>query len=63
MPELSKPPLGQSFFRLPDRREIEVVIVETEDGRILARTRDELELIEKSRQAPRPPAAGESPRG
>lgn len=59
MAELSRPPLGRSFFRLPRKREVEVVLVETPDGRIVARTPDELELLEKSKEAPIAPSPAE----
>jgi len=42
-------------FRLPDAEEVEVVIVRLDDGRIVARTKDELELLE------RPPATDPPP--
>lgn len=59
MAELSKPPLGQYFFRLPQKREIEVVFVELDDGRVVPRSREELELLEKTKSAPIAPAPAE----
>ena len=63
MPESLKPPLAESIFRLPDNREVEVVFLELPDGRIIARAKDELELVEKSENAPSLPPTGESKRG
>ena len=40
--------LGTSLFRLPEGREVEVVLVKLADGRIVGRTRDELELLESA---------------
>lgn len=54
MPKESK--LDESSFRLPDGEDVEVVIVRLEDGRIVARTKDELELLE------RPPATSTPPK-
>lgn len=54
MPKESK--LDESSFRLPDGEDVEVVIVRLEDGRIVARTKDELELLE------RPPATSKPPK-
>ena len=34
-------------FRLPQGKEVEVVLVELDDGRIVARTRDEVEQMER----------------
>lgn len=53
MPNESK--LEESSFRLPDGKDVEVVIVRLEDGRIIARTKDELELLERSPATPEPP--------
>lgn len=35
-----------SLLRLPDGKEVEVVLVELEDGQLVARTPDELEKLE-----------------
>lgn len=53
MPNESK--LEESSFRLPDGKDVEVVIVRLEDGRIIARTKDELELLERAPATPEPP--------
>lgn len=42
--------LSESSFRLPEGEDVEVVFLRLDDGRIVARTKDELELLE------RPPA-------
>ena len=47
-------PLDESSFRLPSGEEVEVAFVRLEDGRIVARTKEELELLE--RKAPATPA-------
>lgn len=38
-------------FRLPNAEEIEVVLVRLDDGRIVARTKDELELLARTEPA------------
>ena len=43
-------PLPATSVKLPDGREVDVYLVELEDGRLVARTREELELVA------RPPA-------
>lgn len=45
MPKPSK--LDASRFPLPEGRDVEVAIVRLEDGRVVARTPDELELLER----------------
>ena len=47
-----------SKLRLPEGREIEIVLVELEDGRMVGRTREEIELQEKA--AP-PGGSGNTP--
>lgn len=42
--ELPERQLGRSLFRLPARKDLEVVIVELDDGRIVPRAADEVEL-------------------
>jgi len=37
-------------FRFPEKREVEVVLVELPDKRIVARTREELERVEKKEE-------------
>jgi len=41
-----------SSFRLPEGREVEVALVRLEDGRIVARTREELEILERAAPSP-----------
>lgn len=53
MPNESK--LEESSFRLPSGEDVEVVILRGEDGRIIARTKDELELLERPPATPAPP--------
>lgn len=43
-------------FRLPDGEDVEVAIVRLDDGRIVARTKEELELLERPEPAPEAPA-------
>ena len=52
-------PLEKSSFRLPSGEDIEVVLVRLDDGRIVARTPEELELLERDDQAA--PAATKTP--
>lgn len=55
---MSSPPvLSGSSFRLPDGTDVEVVIVRLEDGRVVARTKDELARTEKkpARSTPETP--------
>lgn len=47
--------LDESSFQLPEGRDVEVVILRLDDGRIVARTKEELELLERP-EAPEPPA-------
>lgn len=42
-------------FRLPAAEEVEVVIVRLDDGRIVARTKEELELLERPEPSEEPP--------
>ncbi len=44
-------PLDESSFRLPSGEDVEVAFVRLEDGRIVARTKDELELLERAAPA------------
>ena len=48
--------LEESSFRLPDGKDVEVAIVRLEDGRIIARTKEELELLERPEASEEPPA-------
>lgn len=47
--------LDGSSFQLPEGRDVEVVILRLDDGRIVARTKEELELLERP-EPPEPPA-------
>ena len=40
-------PLDESSFRLPSGEEVEIAILRLEDGRIIARRKEELELLER----------------
>jgi len=51
--------LTTSLFRLPDGKEVEVALVRLEDGRIVARTKDELEVLERAKEKPATSPAGE----
>lgn len=62
MVESSKPRLGESLLKLPDRKEVEVVFVELEDGRVVPRSPEELEPVDELEERPTPPPAGESER-
>ena len=44
----SPSPFATSRLPLPDGQEIEVCLVRLEDGRIVARTREELDLVESA---------------
>ena len=50
-------PLESSSFRLPSGEDIEVVFVRLDDGRIVARTPEELELLERDESTPAPSTA------
>ncbi len=52
-------PLDESSFRLPSGEEVEVAFVRLEDGRIVARTKEELELLERASPASPAPEAPE----
>ena len=49
--------LEESSFRLPEGKDVEVVIVRLDDGRIIARTKEELELLERPEATEGPPAS------
>ena len=50
-------PLESSSFRLPSGEDVEVVLVRLDDGRIVARTPEELELLERDESTPAPSTA------
>ncbi len=50
-------PLDESSFRLPSGEDVEVAFVRLDDGRIVARTKEELELLERQEPAPAPTEA------
>ena len=50
-------PLDESSFRLPSGEEVEISIIRLEDGRIVARTKEELELLERDDPTSTAPAS------
>lgn len=44
----NKSPLDESLFQLPEGKDVEVVLLRDENGQIVARTKDELELEERA---------------
>jgi hypothetical protein len=55
---LSESRLDTSLFRLPDGVDVEVVLVRLEDGRIVARTAEELPPPERKETPATSPAPG-----
>jgi len=52
---LSESRLDTSLFRLPEGRDLEVVLVRLDDGRIVARTAEELPPPERKETPPAAP--------
>lgn len=51
----SQSPFGPFKILLPDDREVEVVMIRLESGKLVARTPEELELLERRGTSQRPP--------
>lgn len=60
---MPKPPSNGSLIPVPEGEAVEVVLVRGADGKIVARTKEELELIERPPEERTPSTDGENEDG